>query len=401
LQIPVSLSILKAMKLSNITRQRILLSIIYLSFISLGLPDGSLGISWPLMRIDFNQPIQAAGLIILITMPLSALSSIFSHKLSDKFGIGKITLLSALLTASSLLGIGFSINYSMLVFFSIGLGLGQGAVDSLLNTYVAKHYSSRHMTWLHGFWGVGATLGPTIMTAVLKLNYNWSIAYLSLSSLQYIISIILFFSLGFWLKDSIISVHKKIEAKFDRRMVFGMALFFLYSGVELSIGLWTNSYLIEVIGLIPSVSGFYVASYYGSIMTGRFLSGIISNRLGNRTMIRLGLILATIGTFLLLLIREPIFIRIGLILIGLGLAPLYPSMMHETPRRFNSAQANFLISYQVGIAYVGGTFVSTSLGYLFSSFKISILYPIILAILLLMLVLSEMYNRVTLKKQGD
>lgn len=389
------------MKLSNITRQRILLSIIYLSFISLGLPDGSLGISWPLMRIDFNQPIEAAGLIILITMPLSALSSIFSHKLSDKFGIGKITLLSALLTASSLLGIGFSINYSMLVFFSIGLGLGQGAVDSLLNTYVAKHYSSRHMTWLHGFWGVGATLGPTIMTAVLKLNYNWSIAYLSLSSLQYIISIILFFSLGFWLKDSIISVHKKIEAKFDRRMVFGMALFFLYSGVELSIGLWTNSYLIEVIGLVPSVSGFYVASYYGSIMTGRFLSGIISNRLGNRTMIRLGLILATIGAFLLLLIREPFFIRIGLILIGLGLAPLYPSMMHETPRRFNSAQANFLISYQVGIAYVGGTFVSTSLGYLFSSFKISILYPIILAILLLMLVLSEKYNRVTLKKQGD
>jgi fucose permease len=389
------------MKLSNITRQRILLSIIYLSFISLGLPDGSLGISWPLMRIDFNQPIEAAGLIILITMPLSALSSIYSHKLSDKFGIGPITFLSALLTASSLLGIGFSTNYSMLVFFSIGLGLGQGAVDSLLNTYVAKHYSSRHMTWLHGFWGVGATLGPTIMTAVLKLNYDWSIAYFSLSTLQYIISTILFLSLGFWLKDSIIPTYKKIDATFERRMLYGMALFFLYSGVELSIGLWTNSYLIEIIGLIPSVSGFYVAGYYGSIMTGRFLSGIISNRLGNRTMIRLGLILSTIGTFLLLVIREPLFIRIGLILIGLGLAPLYPSMMHETPRRFNSAQANFLISYQVGIAYVGGTFVSTSLGFLFSSYKISILYPIILIILLLMLILSEMYNRVTLKKQGD
>jgi fucose permease len=389
------------MKLSPITRQRILLSIIYLSFISLGLPDGSLGISWPLMRIDFNQPIEAAGLIILITMPLSALSSLYSHKLSDKFGIGNITFLSALLTASSLLGIGFSQNYSSLVFFSVGLGLGQGAVDSLLNTYVAKHYSSRHMTWLHGFWGVGATLGPTIMTTVLKLNYDWTFAYFSLSTLQYVISTILFFSLGFWLKDSVISTHKKIDATFDRRMLYGMALFFLYSGVELSIGLWTNSYLIEVIGLIPSVSGFYVAGYYGSIMTGRFLSGIISNRLGNRTMIRSGLILSTIGTFLLLVIREPLFIRIGLILIGLGLAPLYPSMMHETPRRFNSAQTNFLISYQVGIAYVGGTFVSTILGFLFSSYKISILYPIILIILLLMLILSEMYNRVTLKKQGD
>ena len=130
------------MKISNITRNRIILTIIYLSFISLGLPDGSLGISWPLMRLDFNQPIEAAGLIILITLPLSALSSIYSHTLSNKLGIGKVTFLSALLTASSLLGIGFSKNYTMLVLFSIGLGLGQGAVDSLLNSYVAKHYSS-------------------------------------------------------------------------------------------------------------------------------------------------------------------------------------------------------------------------------------------------------------------
>jgi MFS family permease len=190
------------MKISSTTKNRILLSIIYLSFISLGLPDGSLGISWPLMRIDFNQPIEAAGLIILITLPLSALSSIYSHKLSHRLGIGKVTFLSALLTASSLLGIGFSKNYTMLVLFSIGLGLGQGAVDSLLNSYVAKHYSSRHMTWLHGFWGVGATLGPTIMTTVLKYNYSFSTAYKSLSTLQYLIAFILFLSLSFWLNDT-------------------------------------------------------------------------------------------------------------------------------------------------------------------------------------------------------
>jgi len=383
------------MKLSNITRQRILLSIIYLSFISLGLPDGALGISWPLMRLDFNQPIEAAGLIILITLPLSAFSSIYSHKLSNKLGIGKVTFLSALLTASSLLGVAFSKNYTMLVFFSIGLGLGQGAVDSLLNTYVAKHYTSRHMTWLHGCWGIGATLGPTIMTSVLRLNYNWTVAYLSLSTLQYIISFILFLSLGFWLKDQINTEHHKTNAKFEPKMLFGMALFFLYSGVELSIGLWSNSYLIEVLNLHPSTSGFYVASYYGAIMSGRFLSGIISNRLGNRWMIRLGICLATIGGFTLFIFQEPIFVRVGLILIGLGLAPLYPSMMHETPRRFNSAQASFLISYQVGIAYVGGTLISTSLGYMFSSINIAILFPIILVLLTLMLVLSEIYNRLT------
>lgn len=387
------------MKLSNTTRNRILLSIIYLSFISLGLPDGSLGISWPLMRLDFNQPIEAAGLIILITLPLSALSSVYSHKLSNKLGIGKVTFLSALLTASSLLGIGFSQNYTMLVLFSIGLGLGQGAVDSLLNSYVAKHYSSRHMTWLHGFWGVGATLGPTIMTTVLKYEYNWSVAYLSLSTLQYIIAFILFLSLSFWLSDTNSINQNKPQVQFDVRMIFGIALFFLYVGIELSVGLWTNSYLVEDIGILPSVSGYIVASYYGSIMSGRFLSGIISNRLGNRNMIRLGLFLSGLGSLLLILFKDINIIRLSLILIGLGFAPLYPSMMHETPKRFKSEQANMLISYQVGIAYIGGTIISTGLGYLFKPFGISILYPIILGFILLMILISEIYNRVT-PKQG-
>ena len=387
------------MKLSNITRNRILLSIIYLSFISLGLPDGSLGISWPLMRLDFNQPIEAAGLIILITLPLSALSSIYSHKLSNKLGIGKVTFFSALLTASSLLGIGFSMNYTMLVFFSIGLGLGQGAVDSLLNSYVAKHYSSRHMTWLHGFWGVGATLGPTIMTTVLKFKSTWSFAYMSLSTLQYLIAIILFLSLSFWLSDSNNSSQSKLKVQFDYRMIYGIALFFLYVGIELSVGLWTNSYLVEEIGLLPSVSGYIVASYYASIMSGRFLSGFISNRLGNRNMIRLGLLLSGIGSLLLILFRDINMIRLSLILIGLGFAPLYPSMMHETPKRFKSEQANVLISYQVGIAYIGGTIISTGLGYLFTPFGLSILYPIIMCFILIMYIISEIYNRVT-PKQG-
>lgn len=393
------LFILNHMKLSPITRNRLLLSIIYLSFISLGLPDGSLGISWPLIRLDFNQPLEAAGLITLITLPLSALSSIYSHKLSNLLGINKVTLLSALLTASSLLGIGFSRNYTMLIFFSIGLGLGQGAVDSLLNAYVAKHYSSRHMTWLHGFWGVGASLGPTIMTTVLKYGYTWNFAYFTLSTLQGIIAFILFLSLGLWLSNQKEEIKLKVKVKFDNRMLFGIALFFLYVGIELSVGLWSNSYLVEEIGLLPSTSGYYIASYYASIMIGRFLSGTVSNRLGNRNMIRLGLFLSGCGALLLLIFRDQTIIRIGLMLVGLGFAPLYPSMMHETPQRFNEVQAHLLISYQVGIAYIGGTIISTGLGYLFKPFGISILYPIILIIIVMMFIISEIYNRVT-PKQG-
>lgn len=387
------------MKLSKTTQNRILLSIIYLSFISLGLPDGSLGISWPLMRLDFNQPIEAAGLIILITLPLSAISSIYSHKLSQILGIGKVTFLSALLTASSLLGIGFSKNYLMLIIFSIGLGLGQGAVDSLLNSYVAKHYSSRHMTWLHGFWGIGATLGPTIMTSVLKFDYTWSYAYFSLSSLQFIIAFILFISLGFWLNNPKENSHSKNKVSFDPRMFFGISLFFIYVGIEMSVGLWSNSYLVEKLGLLPSSSGYFIASYYAAIMAGRFLSGVITNRLGNRNMIRLGLFLASLGLFLIILSQDLTIIRLSLILIGLGFAPLYPSMMHETPKRFIEAQSILLISYQVGIAYIGGTIISTGLGYLFKPFSISILYPAILFLVLLMFILSEIYNRVT-PKQG-
>lgn len=388
------------MKISNISRNRIILTIIYLSFISLGLPDGSLGISWPLMRLDFNQPIEAAGLIILITLPLSALSSIYSHKLSNLMGVGRVTFLSAILTASSLLGIGFSHNFSMLILFSIGLGLGQGAVDSLLNSYVAKHYSSRHMTWLHGCWGIGASLGPTIMTTVLRFKYTWSYAYFSLSGLQFIIGFILFISLGFWSNDKKDTIEQTLKSKFDPRMLYGISLFFLYVGIELSVGLWSNSYLVEVIGLLPSTSGYYIASYYAAIMSGRFLSGLISNRLGNRNMIRLGLLVSSLGLILIILFRDLTIIRISLILIGLGFAPLYPSMMHETPHRFNQEeQVNTLISYQVGIAYIGGTLISTGLAYLFKTFGISILYPIILFFALIMIVLSEMYNQAT-KKQG-
>ena len=165
-------------------------------------------------------------------------------------------------------------------------------------------------------------------------------------------------------------IKLKVKVKFDNRMLFGIALFFLYVGIELSVGLWSNSYLVEEIGLLPSTSGYYIASYYASIMIGRFLSGTVSNRLGNRNMIRLGLFLSGCGALLLLIFRDQTIIRIGLMLVGLGFAPLYPSMMHETPQRFNEVQAHLLISYQVGIAYIGGTIISTGLGYLFKPFGI-------------------------------
>lgn len=381
------------MNFSTSTKTRILLGIIYLGFISLGLPDGALGIGWPLMRLDFGVPIHYAGFILFITLPLSALSSLMSAHLGEKYGVGKVAFASALLTSSSLLGISTVQSYWGLILFSIGLGIGQGAVDALLNAYVAKHYNARHMSWLHGCWAVGATIGPALMTRVISTSGAWSMGYLSLGSAQFVIAIILLLSLGFWLHDDHETRNKpKTRSAFDLRMLFGMALFFLYVGVELSIGLWSNSYLIEKMGLAASVSGYLVALYYGSIMVGRFMSGFVAVRLGNRGLIRLGLMIVSGGLIMMFVAEEVMFLRLGMILMGLGLAPLYPAMMHETPRRFKEDLATRLIGYQVGIAYGGGMIITAGLGFLFNVFDLSIFYPLVLGVVILMIVLSEIYN---------
>ena len=381
------------MNFSTSTKTRILLGIIYLGFISLGLPDGALGIGWPLMRVDFGVPIHYAGFILFITLPLSAVSSLMSAHLGEKYGVGKLAFASALLTSSSLLGISTVQSYLGLILFSIGLGIGQGAVDALLNAYVAKHYNARHMSWLHGCWAVGATIGPALMTRVISTSGAWSMGYLSLGSAQLVIAIILLLSLGFWLHDDPETRNKtKVRSAFDLRMLFGMALFFLYVGAELSIGLWSNSYLIEKMGLAASVSGYLVALYYGSIMVGRFLSGFVAVRLGNRGLIRLGLMIVSGGLIMMFVAEDVMFLRLGMILMGLGLAPLYPAMMHETPRRFKEDLATRLIGYQVGIAYGGGMIITAGLGFLFNVFDLSIFYPLVLVVIVLMIILSELYN---------
>ncbi len=381
------------MPLKKKTKQLILLSVIYLSFISLGLPDGSLGVAWPLMRGEFQMPIQAAAWVILIMLPLSAFSSVVSTRVGQRFGYGKVTTGSALLTAFSLIGIAISRSYFGLIFFSIGLGLGQGAVDALLNTYVAQHYSSRHMTWLHGFWGVGATLGPIIFTISLAMSHQWTQGYLNIGILQVLIGIVLLLTINFWDQKSEDNSENtpKEKGRFESRMMYGLAFYFLYVGVELCVGLWTNTYLIESMKIDPTISGLFVAGYYGAIMSGRFLSGLISNKLGNQNMLRLGCTISLIGLGILLMHPSSEIVRLALMLTGLGYAPLYPSMMHETPKRFNLANGALLIGLQVGIAYIGGTIMSNAMGQWFAWTSIDWLYPLVFGFTFLMLLVSELY----------
>ena len=378
-------------------KQLFLLLIIYCSFISLGLPDGVLGVAWPLMRLDFNQPLEAAGVIVLIMMPLSSFSSMMAVKLSKRFGVGFITSFSALLTSVSLLGIAFSNSFVGLIIFSVGLGIGQGAVDVVLNDVVAQNYSATHMTWLHGFWGVGATLGPAIMAWAIRTSDQWTTGYSLIGVLQLMIAVGLFLSVGLWKHLTLKTTHSegKEKGNFKSTMIFGIALFFLYVGIEMSIGLWSNSYFVEHLNIEPSRSGLLISGYYLFITIGRFLSGFLTLKLKNRNMIRLGLLLAIVGITSLVFLENITMITLSLMLVGLGLAPLYPSMMHETPKRFNAAQASLLIGYQVAIAYVGGTMMSSFLGVVLARLSLTLLYPIMLFFLLLMLLLSEMYNQKT------
>lgn len=372
----------------------ILLTLIYISFISLGLPDGLLGVGWPIMRLDFNQSLQAAGLVIIIMMPLSTISSMNAARLKQRFGVGPVAFMSALLTALSLIGIGLSASFEGLIFFSIGLGIGQGAVDALLNDVVSQHFASKHMSWLHGFWGVGATLGPGLMTYILSLDRGWTLGYTLVGSIQLFIAFLLFLSLPLWKKlvSTNSSPHTLEKGSFKKVMLFGMALFFLYVGFEMSVGLWSNSVLTEYKNLPIQVSGYFVSLYYLMITVGRFISGIILIKIGNRTMVNSGLTLSFVGLTILSFSSHVYLLGLGIILTGLGFAPVYPSMMHETASRYRINDAAIAVGYQVGVAYIGGTFISSGFGVILDSVSLSLLYPFLALGTLVMLGLHLTYN---------
>lgn len=372
----------------------ILLFFIYISFISLGLPDGLLGIGWPLMRIEFNQPLQAAGLVIMITMPLSTLSSMFAGHLRIRFGAGVVTFASALLTTISMFGIALSSSFQGLLFFSIGLGIGQGGVDAVLNSVVAQHFSSKHMAWLHGFWGIGATLGPALMTTMIMFGRGWTLGYVVVGTIQLIIAAGLFLTIPLWKQLTKISDVKAttIQGSFKPLMFFGMALFFLYVGLETSVGLWSHSVLAQTKKIPLEVSGYLVSLYYFMITFGRFLSGFILITLPTRTLIWLGLLLSFLGLSLLSLSTIPILVGLGIALTGLGFAPLYPSMMHDTASRFTPSDTAIAIGYQVGLAYVGGTLISSTMGLILGSISLYALYPILALGVLAMMLVFKWYN---------
>lgn len=375
----------------------LLLSVIYIAFISLGLPDALLGVGWPLMHQEFSAPLSMAGWIFMTIAGGTILSSLLSGKLLEHFDTKQVTFGSTLLTALCLFGFYWAPSIGWLFVLAIPLGLGAGAVDAALNHYVAEHYEAHHMNWLHCFWGIGATGGPLVMAGVLTEN-GWRDGYLIIAAVQFGLALVLLLSFPLWKqKGQSISQHQEtavttLERQFPLGISYALVTFLLYCGVEALIGLWTSSYLVQTKQFSIATAAAWVSIYYGSITLGRFVSGFLSFRFTNKQMIRMGQSFALLGS-IFFFIPTSATMLVGLILIGFGLAPIYPSMLHDTPNRFGSAQSKRLMGFQMAFAYTGSTFLPPLFGLLVSQTSLGFLPLVTVMIMMGMLFSTERLNQ--------
>ncbi|MFP5111430.1 MFS transporter [Bacillaceae bacterium C204] len=388
------------------------LVIIYLAFISLGLPDSLLGVSWSLMQSEFGALLETAGLLFMTIAGGTIISSFFSGAVLNRFGTGIVTFFSCLMTAGALLGFHFAPSLVWLFICAIPLGLGAGAVDTGLNNYVASHYKAHHMSWLHCFWGVGATLGPVIMAQFISGQQSWRSGYLAIAGLQFVLVVILFFTLPLWNKvGGNSNVNATIELENTNSTFYGadaenhkpiqirgvkLALisFLFYCGAEATMGLWGSSFLVNVKDLSVDVAAKWVSLYYAGITIGRLITGFITLKIGNRTLIRMGQIIALVGAALLLLPLPSTFSLVGFIMVGLGLAPIFPCMLHDTPIRFGQKHSQTIMGYQMAVAYTGSTFLPPLLGFLAAHSTIGIFPFVIAGFIAIMLWGSEKLNAI-------
>lgn len=385
----------------------LLLGIIYVAFISLGLPDAIFGVTWPAIRAEYNLALDSAGFISVTITVGTILSSLLSGYLIDKLGTGKITLVSVGLTALALFGFGIAPSFYWLIVLAFPLGFGAGSIDTALNNYVAVHFKAHHMNWLHSFWGIGATLGPVIMSGTLALNISWKNGYKTLSYIQVAFFIVILLSLPLWKKHQKISNEEtesknKIKPRFKtilnvKGVKLSLLAFVLYCAMEFSVGLWGASYLVSVRTISLTLAASLVASYFLGITVGRILSGFISFKLSNLKMISYGSIIFVSASILLLFNVPSYLLGVVFFTQGLGLAPIFPSMIHETPKRFGKDNSQYIIGYQVAFAYIGASIVPALFGVLAKNTSLTI-YPIFLIILgFIFIVNNNQINKSTKK----
>lgn len=383
----------------------LLLALMYLAFISLGLPDSMLGSAWPTMFKEFEVDVSYAGIVSAIIALGTVISSLASDRITRKLGAAKTTAISVAMTAFALLGFSFSTKFWMLCLFSIPYGLGAGSVDAALNNYASLHFASKHMNWLHCMWGVGSAIGPAIMGSTLTVGQSWNTGYRIVSIIQIVICVILFISLPIWkkpIKNNFTEEELKTEKPLTLKQVLGlkgakavMVTFFCYCAVEVTVTLWASSYLNLHKGINEETAALWGSLYVLGITVGRAISGFISMKLNDTQMTRLGSGIMVLGLVMLFLPLPNVCSLIGLVLFGIGSAPIYPCIIHSTPARFGADKSQALIGIQMASAYTGTCLMPPLFGLIADCNYIGIKYfPVYIGVLtVLMIVMFEVYNK--------
>ena len=383
----------------------LLLGLIYLAFISLGLPDSVLGVAWPSMRGDLGQTLEVAGLLTMLLTACSAISGFASGFVLARLGTGKVVAISGFLTGLAMLGFALAPSFDWILWLIVPLGLGAGAVDAGLNHFVARHYSARHMNWLHGFWGIGATICPIVMGTALASRFGWQAGYAAIAVLQLVLAALFVRYLRLWAMEpeQAVAPERPVAGTAAGRAPspacaawLAPAIYLVYTTVELGTGLWAASILVDGRGVEPARAGLWVAGFFGAIMVGRFAVGLVANRLGNRLLVRVGIGTAILGAmgFALPFLPE-LFNLAGLVLLGLGCAPIYPALMHEATKRFDAATARTVIGRQVAFAYIGCSLGPAALGLLGAHLGLWAVMPAICLALLLLGSMTWRLDQVT------
>lgn len=389
----------------------LLLVLIYIAFISLGLPDALLGAGWPVMQPEFAVPVGYAGLVQITVSVGTIISSIYSGRVLRRYGTGRTTAISVTFTAFALFGFGISPSFMWLLVAAIPLGLGAGSVDAGLNAYVAAHYESRHMSWLHSFWGLGALSGPLVLASLLARGMPWRKGYLSIAIFQSVLVIILFMALPLWR-----TVHrdvdqpKRIANEKHRHKSIGeivrikgvpsaLLTFIVYTGIESTMGLWGGSYLFRTKGLDAVAAASWVSLFYASLTLGRIFNGFATYRWSNNSLIRGGVVVIFVGIVFLLFPLSLSFTLIGFLLVGFGCAPIFPSMQHATPEHFGLENSQDIIGLQLAATYTGFLILPPFFGFIAEQFSFDLMPFILCAYLVVLFISTERLRKVNVSNE--
>ena len=386
----------------RLTMYSLLLILIYIAFISLGLPDSLVGSGWPAMHADLGVPVSYMGIVTMIISGGTIVSSLLSEKLTKKFGTRHVTVVSVFLTAAAMLGFSFADRFWMLLLFGVPYGLGAGAIDAALNNYIALHYKARHMNWLHCFWGVGTIVSPFVMSHALS-HANWQGGFRIIGLVQLGIALLLLCTLPVW------KIHSRTEEAGGEKVlglrgalrIRGVPLlligFFAYCAAEATAMNWASTYFAEVKGVADEQAAQFASLFYIGITASRFLCGFLSDKLGDRKMILAGTAVL-LGGIALLLIPAPNALAIaGFVIIGFGCGPIYPCIIHSTPANFGAENSGAIIGIQMASAYVGSTFIPPLFGLLGRALGFAVLPFFLLVFLFLMITMTELTFRIAKK----